>query len=76
METHFVCDVEACVLSSDFVFYSSYGDDLVNGVSLLVKPSLYERVDLVHTDAGAGMVDRGQYCREQLFVSDRCVLCS
>lgn len=28
-ETHFVCDVGACMLSSDFVVYSAYGNKLV-----------------------------------------------
>lgn len=54
-ETHFVCNIDACVFSSDFVINSAYGNQLDRGVSLLVKCSL----DVV------GLVDCGQYCHEQ-----------
>lgn len=47
LERHFVCDVVARVLSSDFIVYSAYGNQLARPVSLLVKRSLRVRVDLV-----------------------------
>lgn len=47
-----VCDVDARRLSSNFVVNSAYGDKWARGVSLLAKPSLVARVDLVHPDVG------------------------
>lgn len=38
-----VCSVDAWVLSSDFLVYSAYGDQLARGVSLLVKHILSMR---------------------------------
>lgn len=53
-ETHFVCNIDVRVLSSDFVVYSACGNQLARGVSLLVKLSLDVKVDLVHVDEGWG----------------------
>lgn len=39
-ETHFVCDVDACVLASDFLVYAAYGDRHASGVSLIVSRPL------------------------------------
>lgn len=52
-ETHFVCDINAHVLSSNFVIYSAYMDQLASSVSLLVKHSLDVNVNHVHVDRGA-----------------------
>lgn len=46
------------------------------GASLLVKCSLGATVDLVDVEVGGGAVDRGQYCREQWFLSGRCGSCT
>lgn len=57
-ETHFLCNVDARVLSSDFV-YSVYEDKRSGGVSLLVKSSLNARGDFFHVNVLGGEVDRG-----------------
>lgn len=49
--THFVCEVDARVLYSNFLIYPAYGVRLISGVSMLVKRSLDAIVDLVHVDA-------------------------
>lgn len=46
--THFICEVNSSVLSSEFVIYPEYGFRLISGVSILVKRSLDAIVDLVH----------------------------
>lgn len=53
-ETYFVFEVNARVLFGDYVVCSVYGDKLVRGVFLQVKPTLNARVDLVHVDAVLG----------------------
>lgn len=52
---NFVCNVDACVLSNDFV-YSAYGNRQARGISLLVKRNLGTRVDLIHVDAGGRLI--------------------
>lgn len=52
-EIHFVCDVDACMLSSDFVF-SAYREQVARGVSLLGKCTLHARVDFVNVDTEGG----------------------
>lgn len=47
-ETHYVCDVNAIVMSNEFVVSSAYREQLSRGVSLLVKCSLDTRVGIVH----------------------------
>lgn len=42
------------MLSSDFVGYSAYGDQLARVVSLLALRTLDVRVNLVHVHAGVG----------------------
>ena len=38
-ETHFICEADCCVLKNDFVVYSTFGNHLSAGVSLLVGRS-------------------------------------
>lgn len=71
-ETHFVCEIDDRVLSSDFVFYSACRYVLTRSVFFLVKGTLVTSVDLVDVDVGVP-IDRC-FC-EQYFVSDRCGLC-
>lgn len=47
-ETLFVCNVDACVLETDFVVYSAYGERQARGISLLVKRTLDAKMNLVH----------------------------
>lgn len=52
-ETHFICNDNACALSSDFV---AYGDQLARSVSLLLKHTLRVKVDLVHVDVEGQLI--------------------
>lgn len=45
-ETQFVCETDACVLSSEFVVHSGYGDQRDKGVFLLVKRTLGTKMDV------------------------------
>lgn len=63
---YFLCNVEVCVSSGDFVVHSTYENRLAKGVSLLVKHNMDMRLDIVHVDAGG---DCGWYYREMCFVS-------
>lgn len=54
MEIHFVCDVDARVLSTDFVIYSAYGDQLIRHVTFLVKRALSAILDFVDVDVVVG----------------------
>lgn len=42
----FVCEADACVLSSEFVVYSGYGGQRDKCVSLLVKRTLGTKMDV------------------------------
>lgn len=66
-KTHFVCDIDAHVLSSDFVVYSAYGDQLARSVSWLVKCSLGVRVDLVHVNVGNQLIMANISMKSSLF---------
>lgn len=39
-EKHFICDVGACVQTSNFVVHLDYGDQQTRGISLLTKRTL------------------------------------
>lgn len=55
-ERHFLCNVDAHVLSSNFVVYSAYRDQLTWAVSLLVKHTLGAKVDLVNVHVGGQLI--------------------
>lgn len=52
-ETHFVCYVDASVLSREYVVYSTYGGQQARS-TLLQKRTLSTRVDVVYVVARAG----------------------
>lgn len=62
-EAHFLCKIDACVLSNNFVIYS------IRRVSLLVKISLNTRIDVAFIVMGLVVVCCGQYCSEDWFIS-------
>ena len=55
-ETHIICDVDCCILKSDFNVFSAYGSRTSVGVTLLVGRSLDADVNVVFAGDGGRLV--------------------